>query len=138
VEWRLVDEVVPSSKLDAAVAERARQFAEKSARANGSAGISLKALERERSDSGVEYSTVSVELQRAERLAVVTVRGPDAAPPASADAMVAQGCDFWPLRLARELDDAVLDIRVNEFDVAAIVFKSAGDRAQVLAYDAFL
>src|SRR5439155_1552838 len=45
---------------------------------------------------------------------------------------------FWPLRLARELDDAILDIRLNEFDVAAIVFKSSGDAAQVLAYDAFL
>jgi len=138
VEWRLVDEVVPGSKLEAAVVERARQFAGKSARADGTAGVSLTPLERERFANGVEYSAVSVELQRAERLAVVTVRGPDAAPPASVDQMVTRGSEFWPLRLARELDDAVLDIRVNEFDVAAIVFKSTGDPAQVLAYDTFL
>jgi benzoyl-CoA-dihydrodiol lyase len=52
--------------------------------------------------------------------------------------MVAQGAEFWPLRIARELDDAILDIRINEFDTAAIVFKSSGDPEQVLAYDAFL
>ena len=51
--------------------------------------------------------------------------------------MVAQGAEFWPLKLARELDDAILDIRANEFDTAAIVFKSSGDPAQVLAYDDF-
>jgi benzoyl-CoA-dihydrodiol lyase len=72
------------------------------------------------------------------RLAIVTLRGPETAPPASAEAMVAQGAAFWPLALARELDDAILDIRANEFDVAAIVFKSSGDPALVLAYDAFL
>jgi benzoyl-CoA-dihydrodiol lyase len=52
--------------------------------------------------------------------------------------MVGQGAAFWPLQLARELDDAILDIRANEFDVAAILFKSSGDPAQVLAYDRFL
>jgi benzoyl-CoA-dihydrodiol lyase len=72
------------------------------------------------------------------RLAIVTLRGPETAPPASAEAMVAQGAAFWPLALARELDDAILDIRANEFDVAAIVFKSSGDPALVLAYDEFL
>jgi len=72
------------------------------------------------------------------RLATITLRGPQAAPPASAEAMVEQGAEFWPLKLARELDDAILDIRANEFDVAAIVFKSSGDPAQVLAYDQFL
>src|SRR5258708_4806035 len=72
------------------------------------------------------------------RLATLTLRGPQAAPPASAEAMVEQGAEFWPLKLARELDDAILDIRANEFDVAAIVFKSSGLPAQVLAYDQFL
>src|SRR5207244_882241 len=72
------------------------------------------------------------------RLATITLRGPQAAPPASAEAMVEQGAEFWPLKLARELDDAILDIRANEFDIAAIVFKSSGDPAQVLAYEQFL
>jgi benzoyl-CoA-dihydrodiol lyase len=136
VDWRLVDEVVPGSKLEAAVAERAREFAAKSQRQAGAKGIALKPLARERSADGVEYGTVSVELRA--RLATITLRGPQAPPPASAEAMVDQGAEFWPLKLARELDDAILDIRANEFDVAAIVFKSSGDPAQVLAYDQFL
>jgi benzoyl-CoA-dihydrodiol lyase len=143
VEWRLVDEVIPGSKLEAAVAQRAKDFAARSFRAAGAEGAALKGialapLERERSADGVEYGAVSVEFQRGSRLATITLRGPDAPPPASADAMVEQGAAFWPLRLARELDDAILDIRANEFDVAAILFKSSGDPAQVLAYDRFL
>ena len=136
VDWRLVDEVVPASKLEEAVAKRAREFAAKSQRPAGAKGIALKPLARERSAAGVEYGMVSVELRA--RLATITLRGPQAAPPASAEAMVEQGAEFWPLKLARELDDATLDIRANEFDVAAIVFKSSGDPAQVLAYDQFL
>ena len=143
VEWRLVDEVVPSSKLEEAVAQRAKDFAAKSSRAagaNGGAlkGIALGPLKRERSADGVEYGAVSVEFQRGARLATITLRGPDAPPPASADAMVEQGAGFWPLQLARELDDAILDIRANEFDIAVVLFKSSGDPAQVLAYDQFL
>jgi len=138
VDWRLVDEVVPASRLEEAVANRAGQFAAKSQRRGGSKGIDLAPLKRERSADAVEYSTVSVEFERASRRATITLRGPQAAPPASAEAMVNQGVEFWPLRLARELDDAILDIRANEFDVAAIVFKSSGDPAQVLAYDEFL
>jgi len=138
VDWRLVDEVVPGSKLEEAVAKRAREFAAKSQRPAGATGIELQPLTRERSADGVEYGTVSVEFERPSRLATITLRGPDAPPPASADAMVDQGAEFWPFKLARELDDAILDIRANEFDVAAIVFKSSGDPAQVLAYDQFL
>jgi benzoyl-CoA-dihydrodiol lyase len=138
VEWRLVDEVVPNTKLDDVVRERAREFAQRSDRPADAKGISLTPLKRKRAADSVEYSRVSVEISRAQRLATITVRGPDAAPPESVDKMVEQGSDFWPLRLARELDDAILDIRLNEFDIAAIVFKSAGDPEAVLAYDDFL
>jgi benzoyl-CoA-dihydrodiol lyase len=138
VDWRLVDEVVPGSKLEATVAERAKEFAAKSRRLAPGKGIALAPLKRERSENAVEYSTITVDLQRAKRLATVNVRGPHLAPPVSADAMAQLGSEFWPLRLARELDDAILDIRANEFDVAAIVFTSSGDPAQVLTYDRFL
>jgi benzoyl-CoA-dihydrodiol lyase len=138
VEWRLVDEVVPGSKFDDAVKQRARDFAAKSPRGNGAKGIALTPLKRAHAADAVDYSALSVAFDRAGRLATITVRGPEAAPPKTADEMVAQGADFWPLRVARELDDAILDIRINEFDVAAIVFKSAGDIGEVLAYDAFL
>ena len=138
VEWRLVDEVVPNTKLEDVVKERARQLAAKSDRPAGAKGITLAPLERRRRPDGVDYGTMSVEFARAERLATITLRGPDTPPPATIDALLAQGAAFWPLKLARELDDAILDIRANEFDVAAIVFKSEGDSAAVLAYDAFL
>jgi benzoyl-CoA-dihydrodiol lyase len=138
VEWRLVDEVVANTKLDEVVKERAREFAAKSDRPKNAKGIALTPLRRKRSADGVEYSAVSVELSRAERRATITLRGPDGAPPKSVDEMVALGAEFWPLRLARELDDAILDIRLNEFDTAVIVFKSEGDPEAVLAYDTFL
>ncbi|MFY9624746.1 MAG: 2,3-epoxybenzoyl-CoA dihydrolase [Rhodoplanes sp.] len=137
-EWRLVDEVLPHTKLESAVAERARAFAANSKRPQAATGIALTALDRTVGPDARGYKYLSVEHARAERTATFTVRGPDAPPPASADDMVAQGAAFWPLELARELDDAILDLRFNELDTAAIIFKSDGDRAAVLAYDAFL
>jgi benzoyl-CoA-dihydrodiol lyase len=137
VEWRLVDEVVPGSKFDDMIAARARELAAKS-NGHASHGIKLTQLTRTLTADAAEYSSVSVEFNRAGRLATITVRGPETPPPASADHMQAQGAEFWPLRLARELDDAILNIRLNELDVAAIVFKSSGDPAAVLAYEHFL
>ncbi len=136
VDWRLVDEVVPGSKLDATVMQRAKEFAARSQRRADAKGIKLEPLKRTRKASGADYSTLSVAV--ADRLATITLRGPDAPPPASADAMVEQGAQFWPLRLARELDNAILDLRLNELDTAAILFKSSGDPEQVVAYDRFL
>ncbi len=138
VDWRLVDDVVPGSKFDDAVASRAREFAAHSPRTGAGPGIKLTPLTRTFAADAVEYGLVSVELQRAERIATITLRGSAVPPPASAEAMVALGADFWPLALARELDDAILHIRINELETAAIVFKSAGDPEQVLAYDRFL
>ena len=136
VEWKLVDEVVPNSKLDEAVTARAKEFAAKSDRPADVKGITLAPLDVKPTSQGRETKHVSVGI--ADRIATVTLRGPQAEPPADADAMLGQGAAFWPLALAREIDDAILDIRLNEFDVAAIVFKSEGAPAAVLAYDAFL
>src|SRR5262249_16722788 len=118
VDWRLVDEVVPGSKLEETVAKRAQEFAARSPRPAAAGGIALAPLTPKRSENAVDYGSLSVGPDRAARLAPVTVRGPQAAPPASAEAMVEEGARFWPLALARELDDAVLDIRLNELDVA--------------------
>jgi benzoyl-CoA-dihydrodiol lyase len=138
VEWRLVDEVVPGSKFDEMIAGRARELAAKSNRKGAAQGIKLVPITRTFTADAVEYGSLSVEIDRSARLATITLRGPGSAPPASADAMAALGSEFWPLKLARELDDAILNIRLNELEVAAIVFKSSGDPAQVLAYDNFL
>jgi benzoyl-CoA-dihydrodiol lyase len=138
VEWRLVDEAVPNSRLEAVVTARAKEFAAKSDRPNGETGISLTPLQCRNGANKRDYSHVAVEFSRGERLATITLRGPEAPPPVDAAGMVGQGAAFWPLALAREVDDAILDIRLNEFDTALIVFKSEGDPKAVLAYDDFL
>jgi benzoyl-CoA-dihydrodiol lyase len=138
LDWRLVDEVVPGSKFEETVAARAKEFAAKSRRGDAAHGIRLTPLKRSFTERGVEYETLSVEFDRSGRLATIVLRGPAEAPPATAEAMVGQGAAFWPLKLARELDDAILNIRLNEFDVAAIVFKSGGDPGRVMDYERFL
>ncbi len=138
VEWRLVDDVAPGSKFDEAIAARAKELAAKSPRNGASGGIKLTPLTRKFAADGIDYDSLSIEFQRSERIATVILRGPTAPPPVSAHAMTVLGANFWPLQLARELDDAILHIRLNELEVAAIVFKSSGDPQQVLAYDRFL
>jgi benzoyl-CoA-dihydrodiol lyase len=95
-------------------------------------------LARNLTPNGREYEYVSVTFERDARVATMTLRGPDSLPPTSAEEMTSQGAAFWPLQVARELDDAILDIRLNEPDVAVIIFKSEGDARTVLAYDGFL
>ncbi len=137
-EWRLVDEAVPNSKLEAVVAERAAEFAARSDRPDDAAGVALTPIERGLADDTIEYSSVSVSIDRKAGTATLTVRGPDAKPPADAGAMQAEGAGFWPLRLARELDDAILHLRLNETGIGVLVFESAGDPAAVMAFDDFL
>src|SRR4030088_2729159 len=138
VQWRLVDEIVPNSKLEAKVAERAREFAAASKRNGSGSGIALVPLTRAFDDSGIRYGLVSVDINRAERIATISITAPDASPPADIDGMIAQGASFWPLQVARELDDAILHLRINELETAMLVFKSHGERTNVLACDAFL
>src|SRR6202522_3139645 len=138
VQWRLVDEIVPNSKLEARVAERSKEFAAASKRNGSGKGISLSPLTRSIDDSGVRYGFVSVDINRAERIATISIRAPDAAPPADIDGMIGQGASFWSLQVARELDDAILHLRINELETAMLVFKSQGGRANVPPADAFL
>jgi benzoyl-CoA-dihydrodiol lyase len=138
VQWRLVDEIVPNSKLEAKVAERAKEFAAASRRNGGGKGIELSPLTRTIGDSGIRYGFVNVDIDRDARIATISIKAPETAPPADIDGMIAQGASFWPLQVARELDDAILHLRINELETAMLVFKSHGDGAQVLAHDAFL
>jgi benzoyl-CoA-dihydrodiol lyase len=138
VAWRLVDEIAPNSKLEAKIAERARQFAADSRRNGNGKGIELGPLKRTIDEAGVRYGFVAVDIDRAARTATISIKAPDAPPPADTDGMITQGASFWPLKVARELDDAILHLRINELEVALVVFKSHGDPAQVAAYDDFL
>jgi benzoyl-CoA-dihydrodiol lyase len=138
VQWRLVDEIVPNSKLEAKVAERAREFAGLSKRNGSGKGISLAPLTRTIDENSIRYGFVTVDIDRAARIATISIKAPEAAPPADIDGLIGQGAAFWPLQVARELDDAILHLRINELEIAMLLFKSHGDRAHVIAADAFL
>ena len=137
-DWRVVDKVVPRSRMEAAVVDAAARLAEQSDRPADAQGIALTPLERTRDGDTIQYSSLRVEIDRAARRATVTILGPEGAPPSDTDAFQREGADFWPLRLSRELDDALLDLRTNERDIGTLVFKSTGNPQRVLAYDAFL
>src|SRR5690348_4850069 len=138
VAWRLVDEIAPNSKLEGKLAERTREFAAASKRNGNGKGVALSALHRTIDANSVRYDFVSVDIDRAARMATISIKAPEGAAPADIDGMIAQGASFWPLQVARELDDAILHLRINELEVALLVFKSHGDGANVLSYDAFL
>ena len=140
VQWRLVDEIAPNSRLEARVAERARALVATSRR-NGDGdgnGVALTPLTRSFDDGGVRYGFVNVEIDRGQRIATLTITAPEAPPPADIAGLAAQGAGFWPLQVARELDDAILHLRINEPGIAMLVFKSHGDGATVMAHDDFL
>jgi benzoyl-CoA-dihydrodiol lyase len=138
VQWRLVDEIVPNSKLEGRVAERAREFAAASPRNGQGEGIKLTPLRRMIDGDSIRYGFVNVDIDRGGRTATISIKAAEVPPPADAAAIQAQGASFWPLQVARELDDAILHLRINELETAVLVFKSEGDPASVLAYDALL
>ena len=138
VEWRLVDEVVPNSKWKEVVAARAKAVAGKSDRPKGAKGITLTPIERKLEKDRVSYSRVDIEIDRARGLATVTVRAPSGAVPASIEAAHALGARFWPLTVARELEDAILHLRSNEAAIGVVLFRTDGNAQAVLEHDDFL
>ncbi len=138
VEWRLVDEVVPNSKWKEAVAARAKEFAAKSDRPKNAKGIKLTPLQRKIADGGLSYAHVEVEIDHGRGLATIAVRAPSEPVPASAQAAHTLGDKFWPLAVARELDDAILHLRLNEPKIGVLLFRTEGDAKAVLAYDDFI
>jgi len=136
VDWRLVDEIVPNSKFDEKVKARADEFAAKEAGKAGAKGIELTPIQRSFGDDGsVAYSLVEIQVERDKGIATITIAGPDGDAPASAADLHAQGASAWILRLARELDDAILHLRLNELELGVIVFKSHGDPELVAAHE---
>ena len=138
VEWRLVDAVYPTSQFKQRVATRAQELAAKSDRPENAKGISLTPLEPVVTDNAIRYSAVDVQVDRDKRAATLTVAGPDATQPSSAAEIAAAGDQFWPLRAFRELDDALLRLRVAEPLIGTIVLKTRGDLDAMLAVDDLL
>jgi len=138
VEWGLVDEVVPRSRLAEAARERAVQLAERSDRPASARGIELSPLGRTIEGDRIAYGHLRCAIDRARGVAEIGVAGPDAAPPGDLAGLRAQGAAFWPLALARELDDLILHLRANEEEVGVWVLRTAGSADLVTAYDRLL
>ena len=137
-EWRLVDEVVPNSKFDATVIERAAEFAAASQKADVSAGISLGPLTKTISGDAITYSAVELTIDRGGRTATITLNGPDEAAPADIAAFEGQGDQAYLLRVARELDDAILHLRLNEAEIGLLIFRTQGDPALLASHEKLL
>lgn len=137
VDWRLVDEVVANSRFDEVVAERAAEFAAVSPR--DVTGIELGPLERVVAEDGsVAYGFVEVSVDRTARRVVITLKGPDGPAPADMEAFQAQGDQAYMLRLAREFEDAILHLRLNEMECGLWTLRTQGDAELLAAHEAVL
>ena len=136
--WRLVDDIAKPAQFAARVQERAQQLAAQSDRPAHAAGVKLGPIRRTIEADALRYGHVTVEIDRARRTATFTVQAPTGPQPTSAHEIEAAGDHWYPLALARELDDAILSMRTNELDIGTWLLKTEGDAAAVLAMDTTL
>jgi len=135
VKWNLVDAVLPKSKFDAGIDSRAKELAASVADVAHGPAVTLDALKPGVEDDVISYRNVTLELQRDKRTATLTMNAPKDAPPTSLDAAIAEGADLWALRAFRELDDALLRLRVNNPEIGTVLIRTSGDPAHVIAAD---
>jgi benzoyl-CoA-dihydrodiol lyase len=135
VAWRLVDDVQPTSQFRTAVRERALRLAATSDRPASGPGVRLTPLDPAVSDTAIKYSAVSLEFNREKRTAELTVRAPAEPQAITPEEILQAGARFWPLRAFRELDDALLRLRMNEPEIGTVVIRTEGDPRAVIAVD---
>ncbi|HEV7575758.1 MAG TPA: 2,3-epoxybenzoyl-CoA dihydrolase [Caldimonas sp.] len=135
VQWRLVDSIAKPAQFAAAVHERAERLAATSPRSTDADGVALPRLERAESADAIRYEHVAIAIDRDRRTATFVVKAPTGAQPADIAAIEAAGAAWWPLAMARQLDDAILTLRTNELDLGTWILKTEGDPAAVLAAD---
>ncbi len=138
LEWKLVDATFSRSKFEAGVNDRAAKAAARPSNKEGAKGIRLLPLAPAVSDSKIEYRHVTLELDTPHRLATLTIRGPEGAPPSSVSAVHELGSDFWSLRAMRELDDALCHLRFDCPEIGLVLVKTTGDTGRMLAWSEFL
>jgi benzoyl-CoA-dihydrodiol lyase len=134
-DWKLVDEVAKPAQFAETVRQHALALAATSRRPAQATGVKLTPLKREQGADGINYEYVNIAIDRAGRNATLTVRAPNTPQPLDAAGIEAAGVKWWPLQMARELDDAILHLRTNELDIGTWILKSAGDAKAVLAVD---
>ena len=137
-DWRLVDDIAKPAVFAAKVQERALSLANQSDRPSNGKGVTLSPLHRSVEADALRYQYVTVEIDRAKRTAVFTVKSPSAVQPTDIAGIEAAGDQWYPLAMARELEDAILQMRTNELDIGIWLIKTQGDSAAVLASDATL
>jgi len=137
-DWRLVDDIAKPAQFAQKVQERAARLAAQSDRPANARGVALTPLRRTVEADALRYEHVAVTIERAKRIATFTVKGPSGAQPADIAGIEAAGAAWYPLQLARELEDAILSMRTNELDIGLWLLKTEGDPAAVLAMDATL
>ena len=137
-DWRLVDDIAKPAQFAARVQERALQLAAQSDRPADAKGVELTPLDRTVEADALRYSQVTVEIDRARRVATWTVKAPSGAQPTDIAGIEAAGSAWYPLVLARELEDAILSMRTNELEIGTWLIKTQGDAAAVQAMDATL
>ncbi len=138
LDWRLVDQLAPRSAFDEAVTKLASETAAKSDRPASAQGIDLTPLERQVDADQIRYEYVKIVLDRELGVANILIQGPSGAPQSSLEYIHDAGDKFWPLALARQLDDAILHLRLNESETGTWVFRTKGDNNLVAAYDDLL
>ncbi|MBV9910626.1 MAG: benzoyl-CoA-dihydrodiol lyase [Hyphomicrobiales bacterium] len=138
VAWRLVDAIAKPAQFEAKVKERAHALAEASDRPSSAKGVALTPIERTIEGDALTYSLVKVTIDRGARAATFVIKGPSGAQPRDIATIEAQGANWYPLKLARELDDAILSMRTNELDIGVWLMRSEGELESVLAIDATL
>jgi len=137
-QWGLVDEIAPPAKFPELIRARAQKLVESSSRIADAKGIKLHPLQRTIDESGYHYRYVDVTFDRAARAATFTVRAPEGKQPSSLDEIHVAGDQWWPLQMARELDDAILMLRTNELELGLLLLKTTGSIDAVLASDAMM
>jgi benzoyl-CoA-dihydrodiol lyase len=137
-EWGLVDDVIKTQQFAEEVKKHAAKLAEKSDRPGNAKGIELTRVEFTSDDAGRHYECVDVALDREHRSATITVRAPKAVIAKTVEQALAEGARWWPLQMARELDDAILHLRTNELELGLWILKTEGNPDFVLQTDEFL
>ena len=137
-DWRLVDEIIKPQQFAEHVKKRALQLAEQSHRPLNAKGIALPPLKRTADAAGVHYEYVDVLWNREARTATLTVRAPESVPNDTVEKVAADGASWWPLQMARELDDAILTLRASELDLGLWILRTSGNADAVLAIDEFI
>jgi benzoyl-CoA-dihydrodiol lyase len=137
-DWRLVDEVIKPQQFAEHVKQRALKLAELSDRPSNAKGVALTSLKRTVDEVGLHYEFVDAQFNRQARTVTLTVRAPEAVPAYTIESAIAAGASWWPLQMARELDDAILTLRTTELDLGLWILKATGNPEAVLAADEFL